>query len=156
MLFKCQKFLKFACSILIIGFISIGWKLYPGKVPSDALRAAEKCLQQCFDTGVRKNKLKKYEIQISDKGFLRLRKYYPNGKEEYYSFNLKKLIAMDYFGSSASGTLALKTKSDDIIVQSFNDAKGDVDSMSSTLTIPLKNIEAEQLNELYAGLVSMR
>jgi len=142
--------------MLFIGIITMGWKLYEDKVSSDSLRAAEKCLQQCFDTEVPKNRLKKCEIAISDKGFLRLRKYHPNGKEEYYSFNLKKLVAMDYFGTSKNGTLALKTKGDDIIVQSFHDPRGDVDSMSSSMTIPLKNIEPEQLNELYAGLVSMK
>jgi hypothetical protein len=42
----------------------------------------------------------------------------------------------------------LKTKADDIIVQTYNDRHGDVDSMTTVLNIPVKNIEPERLDSL--------
>mgnify|MGYP006343766311 FL=1 len=55
---------------------------------------------------------------------------------------------MDYYGSSIKGKLYLRTKRDDVIVQTRNDKKGDIDSMGTYLVIPLKNIEITDLNAL--------
>ena len=80
--------------------------------------------------------------------FIRLRKTYAKGKEEYYSFNLKNFNDLDYSGTSVKGTLELKTMADDIIVQTRNDRSGDVDSMTTVLNIPVKNMEPEKLDSL--------
>jgi hypothetical protein len=37
---------------------------------------------------------------------------------------------------------------DDIIVQTRNDRKGDVDSMTTVLNIPVRNMEPERLDSL--------
>lgn len=55
---------------------------------------------------------------------------------------------MDYLGSTTEGKLVLRTKGDDVIVQTYNDKAGDVDSMASELVIPLKNIEVDDLNKI--------
>jgi hypothetical protein len=55
---------------------------------------------------------------------------------------------MDYLGDAYNGTLKLRTMADDIIVQTKNDRAGDVDSMTTVLNIPVKNMGAERLDSL--------
>jgi hypothetical protein len=112
---------------------------------------ANKCLYQSYDPSA-DAKLKKWELSITTDYFIRLRKTYAKGKQEYYSFNLHNFNDMDYFGSANKGTLQLKTTADDIIVQTYNDRKGDVDSMTTVLNIPVKNMEPERLDSLREAL----
>ncbi|MES2277134.1 MAG: hypothetical protein V4592_13985 [Bacteroidota bacterium] len=98
-------------------------------------------------------KLKKWELSVTDDFFLRLRKTYQNGKQEYYSCQLHSFSDLDYIGTAASGLLRIGTQADDIIVQTYNDRKGDVDSMATTLTIPVKNMEPEQVDSLRNALL---
>lgn len=93
-------------------------------------------------------KLKKWELSITDDFFLRFRKTYQNGKQEYYSCHLHSFNELDYLGNTRAGTLTISTKADDIIVQTYNDRKGDVDSMTNTLSIPVRNMEPEQVDSL--------
>ncbi|MES2107660.1 MAG: hypothetical protein V4577_02855 [Bacteroidota bacterium] len=113
----------------------------------DWLLWTNKCLMQSYNSAT-DPKLKKFEFSVSADAFIRLRKTYAKGKEEYYSFSLHKLGDMDYYGSTATGTLQLKTLADDIIVQTRNDRKGDVDSMTTVLNVPVKNMEPERLDSL--------
>lgn len=93
--------------------------------------------------------IKKYELHITDKGFCRYKRFFSNGKVEYFSCNLMKFKELDYLGNTHSGTLFLRTKGDDVIVQTYNDSRGgDIDSMSTFIAIPLKNLEAEDLIDL--------
>ncbi|MEJ7695041.1 hypothetical protein [Daejeonella sp.] len=101
-------------------------------------------------------KIKKCEITISDEGFLRYRKTYISGKQEYYSFNLSRLQSIDYLGSSGSGNLIIRTMEDDIIVQTYNDRSGNVDSMSVDMKISLQAIEAEDLAGLQQDLFELK
>ena len=117
----------------------------------DWLSWANKCLTQSYDPSG-DAKLKKFELSVTGDYFLRLRKTYAKGKQEYYSFNLHHLDDMNYLGNTASGTLALKTIADDIIVQTRNDRSGDVDSMTTVLNIPVKNMEPERLDSLHSAL----
>ena len=59
---------------------------------------------------------------------------------------------MAYIGTTVSGTLQLKTIADDIIVQTYNDPKGDIDSMATELDLPMKNIEPNRLDSLQMAL----
>jgi hypothetical protein len=98
-------------------------------------------------------KLKKWELILTDDSFIRLRKIYSNGKQEYYSFHLHRFNDMDYLGTSNAGMLNLKTEDADIIVQTYNDRKGNVDSMTSVLSIPVRNMEPEKLDSLRNALL---
>ncbi len=105
------------------------------------------CLTQCYNHTA-EPKLKRVEISITDDDFIRLRKTFAKNKQVYYSFNLHKFNDLDYVGSARKGTLELKTVSDDVIVQTYNDRHGDVDSMSTFLNIPVKDMEPERLDSL--------
>lgn len=113
----------------------------------DWLLWTNKCLMQSYNP-IPDTKLKKFEFTVTGDAFIRLRKTYAKGKEEYYSFNLHQLNDIDYFGSTATGTLQLKTMADDIIVQTRNDRNGDVDSMTTVLNVPVRNMEPERLDSL--------
>ncbi|HEY0174926.1 MAG TPA: hypothetical protein VGC08_01025 [Pedobacter sp.] len=93
--------------------------------------------------------IKKYELHITEKGFCRYKRFFNNGKVEYFSCNLLKFKNLDYLGNTQSGVLMLRTKGEDVIVQTYNDSRGnDIDSMATFMAIPLKNLEAEDLIDL--------
>lgn len=120
------------------------------------LQWSQQCLTGSFDPGNEHGKLKKWEMSVTPAGFFRLRKYFTGGKQEYFSFNLKRLQGMDYLGTSSSGLLILSTGSKDIIVQTYNDPAGNIDSMSNILKLPVKNMEAERLDSLQKALIGLR
>lgn len=100
--------------------------------------------------------LKKYELNVTKTGFCRYKCFFNSGKVEYFSFNLMKLKTLDFLGTTQKGILLLRTRGDDVIVQTYNDSKkGDIDSMATYMSIPLKNMEAEDLNELSVKLQKM-
>lgn len=101
-------------------------------------------------------KIRKCDIQLSEEGFLRYRRTYISGKQEYYSFNLSRLVSIDYFGNSISGELSMNTEEDDVIVQTFNDRSGDVDSMATYFRLEVHGITAEGLNDFQKDLLEIR
>ncbi len=120
-----------------------------------ALQAQQK-LTALHGTDAEALKIRKCEITISEEGFLRYRKTYTSGKQEYYSFNLSRLRSIDYLGNSGSGNLIIRTMEDDIIVQTYNDRSGNVDSMSVDMKINLQAIEAEDLSGLQQDLFEIK
>jgi hypothetical protein len=98
-------------------------------------------------------KLKKWELSVTDGYFLRLRKTFQNGKQEYFSCQLRSFNDLDYIGTANTGIIRINTKADDVIVQTYNDRKGDVDSMATSFNIPVKNIEPEQIDSLRNALL---
>lgn len=133
--------------IVIISVVSVCFSFKAGMSAQDWLIWANKCLMQAYDTST-DPKLKKFEFSVTPDSFIRLRKTYAKGKEEFYSFNLRNLKDMDYSGNTAVGILELKTMADDIICQTKNDRRGDVDSMTTVLNVPVKNMEPERLDSL--------
>ena len=113
----------------------------------EMLTWTNRCFAQSFDTSAG-DKLKKFELLLTNDAFIRLRKTYQNNKQEYFSLHLHRLNDMSYLGDSTSGILQFKTTDDDIIVQTYNDRKGNVDSMAKVLNIPVKNMGAERLDSL--------
>jgi hypothetical protein len=101
-------------------------------------------------------KIKQFELLLNDEGFLRYRRTYINGKQEYYSFNLMRITAIDYLGNTVSGDLSIQTQEDDVIVQTFNDRSGNVDSMATHFRLPLISVEAEDLVALNNDLFEMK
>ena len=116
----------------------------------EILAWSNRCFAQNYDAS--EEKLKKYEFTLTSDAFIRLRKTFTNGKQEYFSFHLKRLNYVVYLGDANAGTLQFKTTDDDIIVQTYNDKKGNVDSMASVLNVPFKNMTAERLDSLHTAL----
>jgi len=112
----------------------------------------QKSFNDHYDFSQESNQIKRYELNITNNGFCRYKRYFNNGKTEYFAFKLSKFKEMDYLGNASAGKLYLRTKGDDVIVQTYKDRGGDVDSMATQITIPLKNIEAEDLNAIQENL----
>ncbi len=102
------------------------------------------------------NKIKQFELLLNDEGFLRYRLTYVNGKQEYFSFNIMRFKAIDYLGNTTSGDLYIQTLEDDVIVQTFNDRSGNVDSMATSFHLTLGKVEAEDLVALQQDLLEMK
>lgn len=107
----------------------------------------QKKLLEHYDADQEILKIKKTELNVTNTGFCRYKRHFENGKVEYFSFNLIKFKDLDYVGTVKSGRLIIRTLGDDVIVQTYNDRKGDIDSMAASVSIPLKQVEAEDLND---------
>ena len=148
--------LKKALLIVLTGFaFMVNYAFNPGMDDIELLMWSNKCLSQSFDAEAT-GKLKKWEFILTEDSFIRLRKTYTNGKQEYYSFHLQRFNDMDYLGTVSAGILKLKTDDADIIVQTYNDRKGNIDSMASVLSIPVKNMEPERLDSLRNALLHFK
>lgn len=154
MLLLCKKN-SVSLVLLAAVFVFCSWK---GKWrnKSGYSQSAEEYLNHFFDPDANAVKLKKWDLKITDAGFFRYRKYLINGKQEYFSFKLNKLHDMDYLGTEEHGYLIIKTNGDDVIVQTYNDASGDIDSMGSLIMLPVKNISVESLNDLQKDLLALK
>ena len=115
----------------------------------------QKSFTEHYDSSQENSIVKKYELNVTNTGFCRYKRYFTNGKIEYFAFKLAKFRDLDYYGTTKSGLLYLRTKNDDVIVQTYNDKNGDVDSMATCVVIPLKNIEAEDLNQIRENLAKI-
>ncbi|TDO21869.1 hypothetical protein [Pedobacter duraquae] len=107
----------------------------------------QKKLLEHYDADQEILKIKKTELNVTNTGFCRYKRHFENGKVEYFSFNLIKFKDLDYVGTVKSGRLIIRTLGEDVIVQTYNDKKGDIDSMAAAVSIPLKQVEAEDLND---------
>ncbi len=133
-----------ACSTLIYGF-------GPGFDEVQWLSWSNKCLFESYAPPV-DAKLKKWELNVTNDYFLRLRKTYQHGNQEYFSFNLHRLNNIEYLGSDTTGSIKFSTLADDIIVQTYDDPKGDLDSMATTFELPVKNMSPARLDSLKNAL----
>lgn len=143
--------------------VLIGWFLVFGSAKA---RSDEELGQIALWTQVKLNilhnatsdseKIRQFELLLNDEGFLRYRRTYINGKQEYYSLNLIRGKSIDYLGNIFSGDLSIQTQEDDVIVQTFNDRSGNVDSMATHFRLPLLNVEAEDLIALNNDLLEMK
>lgn len=113
-------------------------------------------LVEHHDSEQAEEQIKRYQLNVTNTGFCRYRRYYESGKVEYFSFNLMKFKDLDYYGTDKSGKLYLRTKGENVIVQTYNDKRGgDVDSMATYMVIPLKNMEPQDLSDLMERLIKM-
>jgi len=139
--------------ILVAVIVFYGFSWYNDR--QETINWSDHCLFYAYDSSGEVN-LKKWDISLTNDAFIRFRKTYLNGRQEYFSFNLRRFKNMDYLGTTTRGTIRFKTMGQDIIVQTYNDRKGNVDSMSTTLSIPVKNMEAERLDSLYNALAYLK
>jgi len=114
----------------------------------ELMRENQERLTLWSSTNLAQQKLKKIDLQLTRDGFFRLRRTYLNGKQEYFSFSFSEFEEMNYLGTTQSGTLILKTQPESIIVQTFRDSRGNIDTMATTLKLPLQQLEAADLNTL--------
>ncbi len=114
---------------------------------------SNKCLSESYNPST-DAKLKKWEIALTPDHFIRLRKTYQHDRQEYFSFNLQRFADVNYLHSTGpADTLQLKTVADDIIVQTYEDPKGDIDSMATVLNLPVKTMSPERLDSLRNALI---
>jgi hypothetical protein len=137
--------------IAILAFSGFIYAFKPGIDEQEWLSWSNKCLAESYNPSP-DIQLKKWEITLTGDYFLRLRKTYPHDRQEYFSFNLHRLNSVDYQGNDTTGTLKLSTINDDIIVQTYEDPKGDIDSMATTLELPVKNMTPVRLDSLKNAL----
>lgn len=122
------------------------------KTVDESSEIIQQMLTKYYDDSAESGTIKRYELKVTNTGSCRYRKTYKNGKIELFVFNLSRFRAIDYYGTATRGNLYLSTQKDDVIVQTFNDRKGAVDSMATFMVIPFKNIDTEQLNALQENL----
>jgi hypothetical protein len=115
----------------------------------------EKKLTALYDNQRAEKIIKRYELSVTKSGFCRYKVHYQNGKIEYFSFNFLKYKDIDFLGSSVRGFLYLRTMDDDVIVQTYHDRDGDIDSMANFMIIPLRLVEPQDLNILGEQFRSM-
>lgn len=140
------------CLLVCFILTAFSWPVF---VEDEAINI-QRILRDHYDDSPITPAIKKYELNFTNNGFCRYRKFYKSGKVEYFSFNIVKFKDLDYYGTDKTGNLYLRTKGDDVIVQTYNDRRGgDIDSMAAFMTIPIKNIEAEHLAELSEHLLKM-
>jgi hypothetical protein len=130
-----------------LALVLIHFSFKAGFSEQEMLVWGNRCLSESYDPSA-EVKLKKWEITLTADAFIRLKKDYTNGKEEYYSFQLHRYKDMNYLGTTAGGNLQLTAIADDIIVQTKDDPRGDIDSMATQMIIPVKNMEPERLDSL--------
>ena len=143
-----KKFTLYSKKYVLIAVIGLGFAFLAFHQPEEPTVFIQNTLTHFYNNDAESKPLKKVDINITNTGFCRYRKTFANGKQEYFAFNLSKLKDMDYYGTTNKGDLYLRTKNDDVIVQTRNDRNGDIDSMGTYLIIHLKNIDADQLNAL--------
>lgn len=140
--------------VLIIAVLASSCFIYgfkPGMGDQEWLAWSNKCLTESFNPPL-DIALKKWELILTNDYFLRLRKTYQHDRQEYFSFNLHRLNNVEYLGSDTTGTLKLSTLTDDIIVQTYEDPKGDLDSMATAIELPVKHMSQAKLDSLKIAL----
>lgn len=115
----------------------------------------QKSFTDHYDINQDVKQIKRYELNITNNGFCRYKRYFHNGKTEYFAFKLAKFKDLEYYGNTTTGKLYLRTKGDDVIVQTYKDRGGDVDSMATEIIIPVKNMEPEDLNGIRENLTKI-
>jgi len=138
--------------LAIIPICAFKYSFHPKMGEQEWLQWSNKCLNESYDPS-NETKLKAWELSITPEHFLRLRKTFQHGKQEYFSLYLHAFNDLDYTGNTDHGSLQIKATEDDIIVQTYDDPKGNVDSMATSLELPVKNMQPERLDSLRSALL---
>lgn len=120
------------------------------------LKQSQEKLLMSYASELELVKVKKVDIQLTKEGFFRYRRTLMSGKQEYFAFNLSQLETMHYLGTTQSGYLVFQTLPESVIVQTFRDNRGNIDTMASEVRMPLKSIEADDLAQLQACFLKVR
>lgn len=139
--------------IAVCAIMSLSFTLDFDKI--SAIDYSVRCLYKGFDP-TDEGKIKGWQFYVTPDNFIRFKKIYYKGRQAYFSFNIHRFQDLSFAGDQNRGIVQIKTQSDDIIVQTYNDPKGNVDSMSTTLKIPVRNVSAEQIDSLKKALVFLK
>lgn len=148
-----KKFLPVAIIVAIIPFL-LGFKRF--YTEQEWISWGNKLLNQAYDPSTETD-IQKWEISLTTDHFVRLRKTYQHGRQEYFSLRIRNFANLNYLpGSTTQDTLQLKAQADDIIYQTYEDPKGDLDSMVTVFDIPVKKLSAGQQDSLRQALTFLR
>jgi len=150
-----QRYGKALILLAILPIYAFKYMQRPKMDEQEWLQWSNKCLNESYDPSG-EAKLKNWELSVTPEHFIRLRKTFQHGKQEYFSLQLHLFHDLDYLGNTDHGTLQLKTNNDDVIVQTYEDPKGNVDSMATVLELPVKNIQPERLDSLREALMFLK
>ena len=142
---KFTKSLRY-CALVALGLALCSFCTF--KLFLEEAAYLEQKLVEHYDLDQESPEVLHFELKVTNTGFCRYKRYFANGKIEYFSFNSAKFKNLDYSGTPESGRLFLHTISDDVIVQTFNDRNGDIDSMATFLAIPQKDMGSADLKNL--------
>jgi len=141
--------------LVIIPICAFKYITRPKMGEQEWLQWSNKCLNESYDPSG-EVKLKAWELTVTPEHFVRLRKTFQHGKQEYFSLQLHLFNDLDYLGNVNHGVLQLKANNDDIIVQTYDDPKGNIDSMATVLELPVKNMQPERLDSLRTALMYLK
>lgn len=116
-------------------------------VPSELTASAGLLLNKLLETNA-DPVVKEQKLEITPEGFLRFRKKLQSGKQEYFAFHFSRYRELRYFGSEDRGYAEISVLDSNVIVQTFNDPKGEVDSMATLMRLNLRHCTAEDLSRL--------
>lgn len=134
--------LTLAMCLLFMGFSKL-------KLLDEQTDYIQQLLVSHYNEELETSQIKHYELNVTNSGFCRYKRFFKSGKIEYFSFNLVKFKDLDYQGTDTIGALYLYTMGDDVIVQTYNDTnEEDVDTMANYMSIPVKNIKTNDLTAL--------
>lgn len=150
-----KKFTLLLKMCLFLSVCVVFMAFTPVSTFDEQINYIQKLLSSHYDNTSGSLSVDRYELNVTNNGFCRYKRHFTNGKIEYRSFNLLRFKDLDYYGTDKSGDLFLRTKSDDVIVQTYNDKEGDVDSMATYMAIPIKNIEPQDLSDLHERLIRL-
>ena len=85
----------FMITLFSLGILHFAFK--PAMNEQEMLTWSNRCLSESYDPSG-EVKLKKWELSLTGDAFVRLRKDYSNGKEEFYSFHLHRFHDMALSG----------------------------------------------------------
>lgn len=92
--------------------------------------------------------VKEQKLEVTPEGFLRFRQKLLSGKQEYFAFHFSRYKEMKYFGTEERGYAEIMVADSNVIVQTFNDPKGDIDSMGTSMRLNFQHCTAEELSRL--------
>jgi hypothetical protein len=151
--FRKVKSLKAGVIIAFCAALSLSFTVDFDKI--SAIDFSSRCLYKGFDP-TEEGKITGWQFYVTPDNFMRFKKLYYKGRQAYFSFNIHRFQDLSYVGDHTKGIVQIKTQSDDIIVQTYNDPKGNVDSMSTVLQIPVRNVSAAQIDSLKRALIFLK
>lgn len=151
---RCKKPVKGIACLSLICLTVLFWSMKAVNIDEN-WKWIQRCLLQSFNEYA-ELPLKKWDLTVSPEGLFRLRKYFASGKQEYFAFRLNKIKSLNYVENADSGVILFETIGDDIIVQTYHDPKGNIDSMSTVLSFTVLKMDSQTFDTLKVTVAKYR